>query len=159
MRKIQKILAGEGLPGEYGPLVDCVSPGAVSNWRTALKVMDAIQISEKKFKHVQHSHAEEIGRRVKDPGQWGHWVKKCEKEKWTVVQLRHHLQGNGDGPKIDRNGKDYITSLNQCLKAIQRALATPKRLVTLAKVIHPLHDDLRDLLRQVEDALAQEDAA
>src|SRR6266704_302439 len=82
MRKIKKILADEGLPGELRPLVDCVSPGALSNWRTAIKVMDAIQLAEKKFKHVQHSHAEEIGRRVKDADQWAQWVKKCEKEKW-----------------------------------------------------------------------------
>ncbi len=157
MRKIKKILTDEGLAGEYGALVACVSPGAVSNWRTAIKVMDAVQISEKKFKHVQHSHAEEIGRRVKDPEEWEQWVKKCEKEKLTVVQLRQRLQGGA--PPQRRIANSYATAMNQFLAAIHRAQQMPGHLSSTATMIHGRHEEILKQIKLLEQLLARANAA
>src|SRR6267142_1446570 len=92
LRRVKKILAEQAkLKGAYASLMRCVSKTAISASRRAIEVMEAVPISA--LRHVFPSHATEIGRQVKDREQWGHWIKRCEKEKWTVVQLRAHLRG------------------------------------------------------------------
>ena len=157
MRRIKRILDGKvKLPGASAALKRCVTGGAISNWRKAIEVMDAVQISEHKCKHVQQSHAEEIGRRVKDRDQWAEWVKRCEKNKWTVVQLREQLQGGATQRRI---AASYDTAMNQFLAALQRAQQMPERLYSTAKVINGRHKEILKQIEVLEQLLARANAA
>jgi hypothetical protein len=152
MRKIRHILAnGEKVKGERAVLMRCVTKSAISNWRRSIELMNAVQISE--LEHVHPSHAEVIARHAQ-PEEWAKLVKRCEREQWTVAELRMELRGNGNDPP-PRTVKDYCKDIDQFLVAIKRAREMPaEQLGKVAPVITSKHDDIRDALAELERALA-----
>jgi N6-adenosine-specific RNA methylase IME4 len=89
MRKIRHILANmERLRGQYDALTRCVNKSSVSNWRRAIEVMEAVQLIE--LRRFQPTHAMEVARRSPRED-WPTWVERCEREGWTVVELRQEL--------------------------------------------------------------------
>ena len=151
MRKVQKALKGDSLPGVVAALKRCVSKGAISNWRRSIELMEVVQISE--LEHVSPSHGQEIVRRVKDREQWLAWAQKCEKEEWTVVELRAQLRGI-ETPDSTRGRvlNTYLNAIKRFLEAIRRVQEMPERLS--ARIIRVRHAELRDALAQLEQALA-----
>lgn len=107
MRKIKHILAKkEKLAGEYDALMRCADKSTVSRWRKAIRVMDAVEISQPV--NIQPSHAEQIGILVSECD-WKYWVDECESNAWTVPQLKTQIalaSHNG----TDHKGAWAITS-------------------------------------------------
>ncbi len=138
MRRVQRVLKGDSLPGVVAALKRCVSKGAVSNWRRSIELMEVVQISEK-LKHFSPSHAEEIARHVQDREQWLAWVQKCEKAEWTVVELRAQVRGigNQEVQPVGRIADTYLNRIKRFLEDIRRAQEMPERLP--AEVIRVRH--------------------
>ena len=84
MRKVRLILAQkERLQGQYAALTRCVNKGTVSKWRRAIELMEKVALTQ--LEHVTPTHATEIAQAA-HPDAWKDWVKRCEKEQWTVAQ-------------------------------------------------------------------------
>lgn len=89
MRKIKHILDNqERLKGEMAALSNCADKSTVSQWRRSIEVLDSCDITT--VEHVQPSHATVIAR-LSPKESWPEWVASCEREKWTVAQLRSVL--------------------------------------------------------------------
>lgn len=72
-------------------LTNCVGKSTASTWKRAIEVLETVQISE--LEHVQPSHATEIAQKAPRDS-WPEWVEDCEREKWTVQELRGRLKAS-----------------------------------------------------------------
>lgn len=121
MRKIKHILARkEKLQGEYNALIGCGHKATVSHWRKTIEVMESIEVNLNKFAkvtprafaphrlwkrsirvmescdiatdktHIQPYHALHIERHIPE-SDWQHWVDECEKEGWSVKDLKEKI--------------------------------------------------------------------
>ena len=88
IRRIKHILENAGrLKGQMAALTNCADKSTVSTWRKSIAVLDAVDLSQLSLEHTQPSHAREIARHSPKES-WPEWVESCEKNKWTVAQLR-----------------------------------------------------------------------
>lgn len=87
VRRLGKILAErDRLKAQYAVLVRCATPGALSHWRGAHQVLQAVseKIQISKLAHVQPLHLYEIRRlRRKAPSEWSLWVERTEAKSGT----------------------------------------------------------------------------
>jgi len=89
MRRVNHVLKNaDRLKGEMAALMACSGRTTRYDWDKAIEVMEACRISD--TKHIQPSHATEIARHVPKET-WGDWVGRCEKNRWTVSELRVNL--------------------------------------------------------------------
>lgn len=89
LRRIRHILANaERLKGEAEALLRCADKSTVSTWRKAIQVLDAVDLSQPE--HIQPTHLREIARHAGED-EWPGWVKRCEKDRLTVADLRSLL--------------------------------------------------------------------
>jgi len=87
IRRINHILENAGrLKGEMAALTNCVDRTTLRGWKRVMEVLAVLDIQHD-FGHVASSHADEIARHAPKEC-WPEWVESCEKNKWTVAQLR-----------------------------------------------------------------------
>jgi 16S rRNA G966 N2-methylase RsmD len=93
MRKIHKILAEQDkLKGQYEALSRCGAKKTFADWELQAEVVQQVGEADiQQLQHVQPSHLTVIGRGV-TRSRWTEWVKRCEREKWTVPQLRKEIK-------------------------------------------------------------------
>src|SRR5437762_10705349 len=91
MRKIKKILAEKDrLEGQYAALIRCAKQPTRSAWGRIGEIMEAV--SDIGSTKLQPAHALEIARGVRDKASWAWWVQRCDRERWTVKQLREAIK-------------------------------------------------------------------
>lgn len=89
IRRIKHILENqERLKGEMSALTSCVQKSTLTTWRRSIEVMSAVNCTN--MEHIQPTHAVEIARHSPRES-WQEWVESCEKNQWTVAQLRSVL--------------------------------------------------------------------
>lgn len=113
MRKVQHILANmTTLKGQYEALMRCSDKVTRSNWRRAIEVMDAVPLRE--LTHVQPTHAREIARLAPSRETWEAWVRRCEAERMTVVELRQALRRHK--PQPEREAGSHVADLEELVR-------------------------------------------
>lgn len=91
IRRIKRVFANpEKYPGEVAALLNCNTKQTRTAWNRTIEVMDVCGTDIGTFEHLQPSHAVEIARQSPKES-WPEWVESCEKNKWTVAQLRSVL--------------------------------------------------------------------
>lgn len=89
IRKIKHILENsERLKGEFAALTNCADKSTVSTWRKSIEFESTVDICQ--LQHMQPSHGREIVRHAPKEA-WEEWAQSCEKNKWTVAELRSVL--------------------------------------------------------------------
>lgn len=88
IRRIKHILEKkEQLKGEFAALTNCADKATLSHWRRSIEVLGFLKETPE---HTQPTHAREIARHSPKES-WPEWIESCEKNKWTVAQLRSVL--------------------------------------------------------------------